>query len=160
MARKKDAPKNFPEILRRIHRAGLSSTAATGGGRLLDPEMPGINERIELILKTFNETKKNSLNMLFFVMYDIENNRIRNYIAKYLERVGCVRVQKSIFFANLERSRFEMIYRDLKEVQEVYENEDSILIVPVSTDEVKSMKVIGQNVDFDLMVGNKNTIFF
>ena len=98
--------------------------------------------------------------MLFFVMYDIENNRIRNYIAKYLERMGCVRVQKSIFFASLERHKFEVIYQNLKEVQEVYENEDSIILVPVSTDEIRSMKVIGQNVDFDLMMGNKKTMFF
>lgn len=160
MARKKQEPKNFPEILRRIHKAGLTNTTAVSGVKIIDPEMPGINERIELILKTFNQTGRKSTDMLFFVMYDIENNRIRNYIAKYLERMGCVRVQKSIFFASLERHKFEVIYQNLKEVQEVYENEDSIILVPVSTDEIRSMKVIGQNVDFDLMMGNKKTMFF
>jgi hypothetical protein len=45
-------------------------------------------------------------------------------------------------------------------VQECYENNDSILLVPVSTDEIKAMKVIGQNIDFDLILKNKNTLFF
>jgi CRISPR-associated protein Cas2 len=37
-----------------------------------------------------------------------------------------------------------------KEVQDCYENEDSILLVPVSTDEIRAMKMIGVNIDFDL----------
>ena len=31
--------------------------------------------------------------MLFFVMYDIESNKVRYLIAKYLERHGCTRIQ-------------------------------------------------------------------
>jgi CRISPR-associated protein Cas2 len=32
--------------------------------------------------------------------------------------------------------------------------------VPVSTDELRAMKIIGQNIDVDLIVRNKNTLFF
>lgn len=101
-----------------------------------------------------------SVDTLFFVMYDIENNKIRRYLVKYLEKHGCVRIQKSIFLANLSNSLYEQIKKDLAEVNECYENEDSILIVPISTDYLSAMKVIGQKIDVDIITKNKNTLFF
>ena len=98
--------------------------------------------------------------MLFFIMYDIENNKVRTSIAKYLEQNACLRVQKSIFFAETKRSVFNQIHSDLKHIQELYDNHDSIFMVPVSTDQVRAMKIIGQNTDFDIVVGNNNTLFF
>ena len=97
--------------------------------------------------------------MIYFIMYDIESNKVRTLVAKYLIRKGCTRVQKSIFIASSERPVFDEIRKDLKEVQECYDNSDSILLVPVSTDEIRAMKVIGQNIDFDLALKNKNTLF-
>ncbi len=93
-------------------------------------------------------------------MYDIENDKVRNEIAKYLIRKGCIRIQKSVYIANLKRPVFDEIHKTLRQVQQMYENNDSILLIPVSTDEVKAMKIIGQNVDVDLILGNKNVQFF
>ena len=98
--------------------------------------------------------------MLFFVMYDIENNKVRRYVVKYLEHKGCTRVQKSIFLADLSIEQYQDIRNDLAEVQAVYENKDSILVVPISTDYLKAMKVIGQNVDIDIIMHTRNTLFF
>ena len=93
-------------------------------------------------------------------MYDIESNKVRTQVVKYLIKKGCTRVQKSIFLANTRREVFDEIRADLREVQACYENNDSILLVPVSTDEIKAMNMIGQNVDFDLILQNRNTLFF
>ena len=41
----------------------------------------------------------------------------------------------------------------------MYDNKDSIFIVPLSIDYIRSMKVIGENVDFDLILKTKNTMF-
>lgn len=98
--------------------------------------------------------------MLFFVMYDIENNKVRRYVVKYLEYKGCTRVQKSIFLADLSIEQYQDIRNDLAEIQAVYENKDSILVVPISTDYLKAMKVIGQNVDIDIIMHTRNTLFF
>ena len=98
--------------------------------------------------------------MIYFVMYDIEHDRIRSYMAKYLLSKGCIRVQKSIFLANSERVVFDEIYKNLREVQEVYDNHDSIFMVPVSQEQLMAMKVIGQNLQFDIVSGNRNTLFF
>ena len=93
--------------------------------------------------------------------------KIRDYIKEELQEVELVtvkdinfRIQKSVYIANLKRSVFDEINRTLKEIQQMYENNDSILLIPVSTDEVKAMKIIGQNVDIDLILGNRNTLFF
>lgn len=98
--------------------------------------------------------------MLFFVMYDIESDKVRRYIVKYLQRKGCTRVQRSIFLADLDATTYEEIKKDLAEVQAVYDNEDSILVVPISTELLRSMKVIGQNIDIDIIMNNRNTLFF
>jgi CRISPR-associated protein Cas2 len=93
-------------------------------------------------------------------MYDIESTKVRNQIAKYLLREGCTRVQKSIFLADLPLDTYNRMRSELAQVQECYENQDSILIVPISTDYLQSMKVIGQTLDVDLILKNRNTLFF
>lgn len=98
--------------------------------------------------------------MIYFVMYDIENNKVRSLISKYLLKKGCMRVQKSIFLADTDRKVYDDIRKDLHEVQQCYDNNDSILLVPVSTDEIQAMKIIGQNIDVDLILKNRNTLFF
>lgn len=98
--------------------------------------------------------------MIFFVMYDIESNKVRRHVVKYLERQGCSRVQKSIFLADLPTSAFEQIKNDLAEVQACYDNQDSILVVPITTDYLKAMKVIGQEINIDVITKSKNTLFF
>jgi CRISPR-associated protein Cas2 len=42
----------------------------------------------------------------------------------------------------------------------MYDNNDSILIVPLSEDYARAMKIIGQDVDIDLILHSKNTLFF
>jgi CRISPR-associated endonuclease Cas2 len=156
---KKKKELTFAEKLRKIKKAGLEGSPDIRQKTESDPLMP-LNERIEQILGVVKRLDKNSNKMIYFVMYDIENNKVRTQVAKYLIKKGCTRVQKSIFLANTNRVVYSEIKNDLKEVQECYENNDSILLVPVSTDEIKAMKIIGQNIDFDLILQNKNTLFF
>ena len=98
--------------------------------------------------------------MLFFVMYDIESNKVRRTVATYLEKKGCQRIQKSVYLANLDSSVYEQIRSDLTEGQGMYENNDSIIFCQASVDELKSMDVIGHNLDLDLVLKGRNTMFF
>ena len=98
--------------------------------------------------------------MLFFVMYDIESNKVRYNVVKYLERKGCTRIQKSIFLADAPADIYDSIRTDLAEVQALYDNHDSIIVCPISPDLLRSMRIIGQNIDIDLIMKNKNTLFF
>jgi len=124
-----------------------------------------------MVLTTFSETvprrptstttrDKNHTDMLYLMMYDIADNKVRREISKYLQKKGCYRIQKSVFLAQLPTKVYEEICYDLKEVQAMYENEDSILLIPLGKGEFEQLKMIGQQLDLDLMSGNKNTLFF
>ena len=123
-------------------------------------ELPSLDDRIRLILDLVNKKERNSTNMIFFVMYDIASNKVRRAVVKYLERSGCHRVQRSIFLADTKPEMCQQIQRDLAEVQAMYDNKDSIFIVPLSIDYIRSMKVIGENIDFDLILKTRSTLFF
>lgn len=162
MAKKEEAM-SFVERMRLFKQAGISgSKDIKTSGEL--PEslelVDDINERIRRIIGIINQPQNSMGMMMYLIMYDIENNKIRTYIAKYLEEKNCVRIQKSIFMARTEVSVFTEIHRTLKEVQEVYENRDSILMIPIAADQLRALKVIGPNIDFELFQGNKNTLFF
>ena len=68
--------------------------------------------------------------------------------------------RQSIFLANLSMEKYEQIKRDMVEVQSLYENHDSIIVCPVSSDILRSMKIIGQNINLDVITQSKNTLFF
>ena len=125
-----------------------------------DDLLQPIEVRARAILDIVNDPKRPIGNMLFFVMYDIESNKVRWHIAKYLIKKGCTRIQRSIFLADLSSILYEEIKKDLAEVQAMYENTDSILIVPISVNYLESMKIIGQNLDIDIIAHKKNTLFF
>lgn len=159
MAKKKN-PLGFVEKMKKIHQAGLANSPPANRTTTIDPDLPSLSERVEKLMGYLKRDKQNALSMIYFVMYDIEDNKVRTQVAKYLIRKGCTRVQKSIFIANTDRVVFDEIQKDLKEVQECYDNNDSVLLIPISTDEIRAMKLIGKNIDFDLAIKNRNTLFF
>ena len=56
--------------------------------------------------------------------------------------------------------KYEQIKGDMVMVQSLYENHDSIIVCPVSSDILRSMKIIGQNINLDVITQNKNMLFF
>lgn len=155
---KKQKELTFLQKLERLKHAGVE------GSRMLSENNPSweaidsLEVRVKHLLGIVNSAK--ITDMLFFVMYDIESNKVRYQVAKYLLKMGCFRIQRSIFLADLNPEKYEQIRADLTEVQSYYDNHDSILIVPVSTELLKSMKVIGKSIDVDIIMRTKNTLFF
>lgn len=158
MAKRKEI--GFVEKMRKFSRAGMPHPHSPNRNVGNLDELPTLDERIERIFKIIKHDNRPADYMIFIVMYDIESTKVRNQIAKYLLREGCTRVQKSIFLADLPLATYNRMRSELAQVQECYENQDSILIVPISTDYLQSMKIIGQNIDIDLILRNKNTLFF
>jgi len=159
MGRRKKAY-DYIDELKLLTNSGLAGNAPPNEARIVDDTLPSLDDRVKSILGLVNQKNRKSTNMLFFVMYDIESNKVRRYVVKYLERKGCYRVQKSIFLADLPVGSFNEIKNDLAEVQSAYDNEDSILVVPISTELLRSMKIIGQNIDIDIITHTRNTLFF
>ena len=82
------------------------------------------------------------------------------YTRYVIIKKGCSRIQKSIFLADLDRDTYLTIKDDLTEIQSLYDNHDSIIVCPVSTDIISNMKVIGKKLDIDIITHSKNTLFF
>lgn len=122
--------------------------------------LPTLESRIQQILQLAERIKHTPNRMLFFVMYDIESNKVRRLVSDYLERQGCHRIQRSIFLAEASLDTYQQIKHDLTEVQAAYENADSIIVLPVTTDYLRQMKVIGKHIAVDVITHTRNTLFF
>ena len=150
----------FDEKEQKLKLAGLNGTAAPNRFLENQEDLPSVNDRVRKIFDITCRSRRKPTDMLFFVMYDIADNRVRTLIAKYLVRKGCIRIQRSIFLASRPFPVYEQIRSDLAEVQAAYDNEDSILVVPVSESNINSMGIIGKNLDLDVIMNIRNTLFF
>ena len=111
--RKKREPISPLEALRKLAQAGVQDSPRPT--RHIDQdldELPSLESRISCLLGIANETSRPTTNMIFFTMYDIESNKVRRLIAKYLISKGCTRIQDSIFLADLPRPTYEEIKRE------------------------------------------------
>lgn len=165
MPRKEYSELSLKQILQKQNHAGISDNNQMLGGSVPansdgQETLPCLAARIKEILGILNKPNRNKTNMLFFVMYDIESNKVRVNIAKYLLKMGCSRIQNSIFLADIPREKYDKIRQDLTEIQALYENNDSILVVPISTDYLRAMKIIGKQIDVDIIMKNRTTLFF
>ncbi len=124
----------------------------------LGKEMPSDFKRFLEWFK--NNTPKNSEDMYCFIFYDVENNKIRRILAKYLEKKGCIRVQKSVFFAKMHRKLYKEMKQIILDLQQCYENDDTIIMLPVGEDLLNTMHCIGKNFDLEVLTSNKHTLIF
>ncbi len=159
MPRAKKPPLSFVEQMKKLIASGINDSPKIVVKDDSDALTP-LEERVQDILGLSDNARKRKDRMLFFVMYDIESDKVRRLVVKYLIREGCTRIQKSIFLADRPVATYNKIKSDLSEVQAVYDNEDSIIVLPVTTDYLRMMKVIGKNIDVDIITHNKNTLFF
>lgn len=159
MPRKKKPPLSLTEQLRKLKEAQLTMPSPPTDG---DDEaaMESLDTRVKRLLGLLDRHKKEKGRMLFFVMYDIESNKVRRLVHKYLKRMGCTPIQRSVFLADTAVEVYERIKRELAAVQEAYENNDSIIVLPVTTDYLRMMKIIGQKIEVDIITHSRNTLFF
>lgn len=159
MPRKKRPPLSLAAQAKKLLESGIGGSPKVENKEPSDSLSP-LEDRIKDLLGLTESRKKRQDRMLFFVMYDIESNKVRRLVCKYLIRESCSRVQRSIFLADLPIDTYARIKNDLAEIQTLYDNEDSIIVLPVSTDYLRMMKVIGKTVDVDIITHTKNTLFF
>lgn len=124
-----------------------------------DSELRPLPERIRLILRIIQSKPEKSTSMNYLILYDIENDQVRNLIAKYLLSKGCIRIQKSVFLVHSDHKQFDEIKDTLAGINETYDNHDSIILIPLNVSDARSMKLIGQNVNIDRIIDPPNTVF-
>jgi len=156
--KQKREEKSLYEKIRLIRKAGLDPGVPL---HYDEEQLPPLSERIKQLQAMLGKSiLRKPGYVMFFIMYDIENNRVRRYIAKYLIKKGYVRVQKSVFFGNVPREIHNKVCETLKAVNDKYENGDSLLFLPVSQDMFHNLKVVGQNLSYELSIEHKSTLIF
>lgn len=163
MPRKPHPPLPFVERMRKITSSALLSSGqdAASSPQSVDSvdDIESLEARVKKILSLVRNKKKEG-RMLFLVMYDIRSNKVRTLVHKYLKRQGCTPIQRSIFLADTSIEIYNKIKSDLVEVQQAYENNDSIIVLPVTTDYLRMMKIIGKSIELDIITHSKSTLFF
>lgn len=90
--------------------------------------------------------------MLLWLIYDITNNYLRSKVCETCKDFGFFRIQKSVFFGELEADK---IYAILKEIEEILNDEyktdhDSVLILPVCKSCLSKVLTAGRKFDAGL----------
>lgn len=162
MPRKKQPkqPLPFSELNQKLAEVGLPAV-------LSNDQLPDHYEQLPEGLRNFMDFLKpgktpfrKAEDMYCLIMYDIESNRIRRLMAKYLEQKGAMRVQKSVFFARFHRKLQKEVVDMLRRMHDCYDNEDSILVLPVGEDMLGSLTCIGKEFELQLITAPKHTLFF
>lgn len=124
-------------------------------------QLPPIEERVQSVGALFSEmTKKPKSEMVVLITYDITSNKIRKKVSDYLEGIGCERIQKSVFLGQIDKRSFREIQETVYALQQSYENEDSIVFLPVSESELMGMRMVGKEIDMTFALKRQNTLFF
>jgi CRISPR-associated endonuclease Cas2 len=157
MSRPKKKEFTLAERLARIKAAGLQEPPPPVEE---DEKLLPLRERVSRMLGIIKGSPLKANDMVYLIMYDISDNKVRTQIAKYLQRQGCIRVQKSVFIARTENPHFQEIHDTLKEVNSYYLNEDSIILAPLNASDMRAMKLIGKNLHIEAITDKPNTLFF
>ena len=149
---------NLYELIRKIKENGL--TTNFGRERAKFDNIESLDQRVAAIEVHLNRYIKKSTasTMLFYVMYDIEDNKVRTHIAKYLKKHGCTRMQKSVFLGNADIKVYREICETLTAVNAMYDNGDSIMILPISKENMTQLSVIGKDLDYKMVVSPPNVL--
>jgi len=159
MAKPKNIAIDLKEKIEKIKKSGLLAEPEILLEGDPDDILQPLSRRIQLILGIFQNKPIKSTTMNYLIMYDIQNNKVRTLVSKYLLKSGCIRVQKSVFLVHSDHKKFDEIRQTLIEINDVYHNEDSIILVPLNISDARSMKLIGKNVNIEQIIDPPNTVF-
>jgi CRISPR-associated protein Cas2 len=96
--------------------------------------------------------------MTAWVIYDIENDKVRTRVAKYCKQAGLYRVQLSVFLGTLSRNDKDALALKIEQVIDV--DKDKVYIFPISKEEMQQVVLLGQAFDNKLVTDQVRALFF
>jgi CRISPR-associated protein Cas2 len=94
---------------------------------------------------------------LLWVIYDIQENKIRTKIAKTTLEAGLYRVQKSVFLGSINKTRLDELKMRLNDL--IDEEKDSIYIFPMCEADFKKTILMGQAFDKEMVTDEIRALF-
>ncbi len=95
--------------------------------------------------------------MIYWVMYDIKDDKARNRVAKACEKIGLLRVQYSVFLGTLEKTQIDTLEIQIEEY--INPENDSVYIFPMSKDELRQTVLMGQAFDKKMVTNEVKQLF-
>lgn len=96
--------------------------------------------------------------MIIWVLYDIKNDRIRNFVAKSCKQSGLYRVQYSCFLGTLNDDEKDTL--ELQIEKAIDEETDKVYIFRMNRDQLKDCTMMGQAFDEKLVTDEVKSLFF
>ena len=95
--------------------------------------------------------------MIVWVLYDIQDNKSRNRIAKICKKYGLYRVQKSVFLGTIEAVQKDALNLEIQ--AHIDEDNDSVYIFPMNKTELKQTVLLGQAFDKKMISDQVKALF-
>lgn len=98
--------------------------------------------------------------MPHLICYDITNDTLRTKIGKKILEHGLDRINKSVYLGSITESSLTALEALLSGlIRQKGEPQDSLIIIPVTAQQVQDMRVYGENgLDKDELTGDKSTL--
>ena len=95
--------------------------------------------------------------MLLWLIYDISDNNIRNRTSEACKDYGLCRLQKSVFFGELEMDMIDSISVKMADIlDDVYKHDgDSIIMLPICKTCIHKKIVIGKEFNVDKYIDHE-----
>ncbi len=95
--------------------------------------------------------------MIAWVLYDIQNDRARNQVAKLCKQAGLYRVQLSVFLGTLDEHQKDTLELQLEAL--IQPERDKVYIFPMSRRELQQTVLLGQAFDKKLVKDEVRALF-
>jgi len=95
--------------------------------------------------------------MIAWVLYDIQNDRARNQVAKLCKQAGLYRVQLSVFLGTLDEHQKDTLELQLEAL--IQPERDKVYIFPMSRRELQQTVLLGQAFDKKLVKDEVKALF-
>lgn len=95
--------------------------------------------------------------MIAWVIYDIEDDKVRSKTAKLCKQAGLYRVQYSVFLGTLENNQKDALELQIETL--IDPDKDSVYIFPMSKNELKATVLLGKAFDKKLVTDEVKALF-
>lgn len=95
--------------------------------------------------------------MIAWVLYDIEEDKVRTKVAKLCKQAGLYRVQYSVFLGTLDANGKDTLELQIQELIDA--EKDSVYIFPMSKNELQATVLLGKAFDKKLVTDEVKALF-
>ncbi len=95
--------------------------------------------------------------MIAWVMYDIEDDKVRTKVAKRCKQAGLYRVQFSVFLGSIDANQKDTLELQIRE--QIDEEKDSVYIFPMSKNELQATVLLGKAFDKKMVTDEVKALF-